>query len=158
MRNTRGMQRQPVRRTPGRPNGRGTGFDHPSLKAGLILFLPMVFIHWGNLLVLHFSLLVVYVIEAALYLMAGYLAARFLNYRQRDPRHRNYNPKTQYGAGAGAVLWVLSWVFFALMAILFGSSIYEDQAVLQGVVMIFWGLFDFIAALSLGALGSRLYQ
>lgn len=92
--------------------------------------------------------------QAVCYLIAGHLAARFYNFRPVANKKIN-DPTVQYGAGAGLLLWILYWFSFVLISLFAGTYIGEEVALI-GSGLILFGCFDFLIALALGALGSKI--
>lgn len=127
---------------------------HPSLRAALLFLTPIIALRavsawfapaaWWWLLIF-----------GAAYLLTGYTAGRFQAESVFHAHTRNGKENArQQGAGAGILLFLLGWAGYAVLAVLSNLFLPFAPVLPTGMLFIFGGFVEFLAAMGLGAFGA----
>lgn len=130
--------------------GARSGLD-PALKTALIFLVPTTIVR----LILIFALDLAWVgllLLSIVYLFAGYAAAAFFYQSVRQlSTSRNVETSRSKGVGACMLLCLFSWALFVLIV-----GLVPSLQIVDGPSLILIGPLEFLEAMALGALGTRL--
>lgn len=150
--------RAPNRDFSGMRNQRNKQVMHPSLKAALIIFIPLALLPILNAFVFKTYAIYLYPVQLILYLFSGILAAKFFADSLHHTKPKNLRDSfIKHGAIAGLTLGIISLIFTIIFSIVLKLTSYGISW-FGNLTLVICVPADVIIAMFIGALGAKIYE